>query len=200
MDAPDWPEQDTLLALVRLLPDDPAAPAEFLAAVYVPLVRDVQAVRRSEDPDGIADVVNDLLLGFVKRPEQYRSDRMSVRSYLLMAARGDVLNARAKERRRKAHEIPLESVAEPAAGGNEEGEGDVRACLADPGVAAVIADFDAVERAVWELMLAGNRSTAACAAVLGVTDRPVPEQEREVKRVKDRVKTRLRRAKEAGYE
>jgi hypothetical protein len=197
MDAPDWPEQDTLLALVRRLPADPAAPAEFLAAVYQPLIRDVQATHRSEDPARIADVVSDLLLDFVQRSEQYRSEGLSVRSYLLMAARGDVKNAQAKDARQKCREIPLESVAEPAADGKEEDD-DIRAWLADPRVAVVITGFDPVERAIWELMLSGNRATAAYAPALGLVDRPVAEQERAVKRVKDRIVKRLKRAQEGG--
>ena len=63
----------------------------------------------------------------------------------------------------------------------------------------MVAGFDAAERGVWELMLAGDRSTAAwAAAALGVADQSRADQEREVKRVKDRIKTRLRRAKGAG--
>jgi DNA-directed RNA polymerase specialized sigma24 family protein len=146
----------------------------------------------------VADVVGDLVLAFARKPEQYDPGRSSVRAYLRMAADGDLRNAQAKERRRTAHEIPLESVAEPAADGKEGDEDDVRAWLADTRVAAVIAAFTPVERAVWELMLAGDRSTAACAAVLGITDRPTTEQEREVKRAKGRIKVRLKRAKEAA--
>jgi len=198
MDAPDWPEQDTLLALVRRLPDDPAAHSELATAVYVPLLRDLQATRPTEDLGRVSDVVGDLVLKFVRHPEEYDPARLPVRAYLKMAAKGDLLNARDKERRRKAHEIRLESVAEWAADGNEEDEANVRAWLTDPEVAAVIAGFDAVERAVWDLMLTGNRSTAAYAPILGVADRPVPEQERAVKRVKDRIVRRLKRAQEGG--
>jgi RNA polymerase sigma-70 factor, ECF subfamily len=198
LDAPDWPDQETALALVGRLPDDPAAPADFLAAVYLPLLGDAQSAHPTEDPDRVADVVEDLLLGFVQRPQQYDPGRLSLRAYLKMAAGRDLLNARAKECRRRAREIPLESVAEPAANGKEEDEDDVRDWLADSRVAAVIAGFDTAERAVWELMLTGERAGAACAGVLGIVGRPVAEQEREVKRVKDRIKARLRRAKEAG--
>lgn len=197
MDAPDWPDPETALALVRRLADDPAAHADFLAAVYLPLLGDVRAAHPGEDEARVADVVGDLVIGFVQKPEQYDPTRASLRGYLRMAADGDLRNARAKEGRRKAHEIPLESVAEPAADGKEGDEDDVRAWLADPRVAAVIAGFDPDERAVWELMLAGDRSTAAGARVLRLADLTAAEQERAVKRVKDRIKTRLRRAKEA---
>src|SRR5437899_4812 len=124
MDAPDWPDQETVLALVRRLTDDPAAPAEFAAAVYPRLLRDLQTMHPTEDPGRIADVVGDLVLTFVQQPQQYDPDRSSLRAYLRMAADGDLRNAQARERRRRAHEIPLESVAELAADGKEEDEED----------------------------------------------------------------------------
>jgi hypothetical protein len=198
MDAPVWPDQESVLALVRRLPDDPVAPAEFEVAVYLPLLHDVQTANRTEDPDRIVDVVTDLLLAFVKRPEQYKADKLALRSYLLMAAEGDLRNARAKEDRRKRREIPLDSVAEPGLDGKEEEDGDMRAWLDDPRVAEVIAGFNETDRAVWELMRTGKRSTAAFAPVLGIADRPQDEQGREVKRVKDRLMKRLKRAAEGG--
>src|SRR5687768_1541664 len=97
MDAPDWPDQETVLALVRRLTDDPAAHAEFLAAVYLPLLRDVQAAHPAEDEGRVADVAGDLVLDFVRRPGQYDPTRLSVRAYLRMAADGDLRNDRAKE-------------------------------------------------------------------------------------------------------
>jgi hypothetical protein len=198
MDAPDWPDSDALGGLVRRLADDPAAHADFVAAVYGPLLRDLQAAHPAEDPARVADVVGDLVLAFVKRPEPYDPTRLPVRAHLKMAVTGDLLYARAKDCRRAGREIPLDAVAEPAAGGNEEGEGDIRAWLADPRVAAVIDGFDDTERAVWALMLAGDQSTAACARLLGVADRPAAEQERAAKRVKDRIVRRLKRAREGG--
>jgi hypothetical protein len=49
------------------------------------------------------------------------------------------------------------------------------------------------ERRVLALMLDGERSSAAYAQVLGITGLPAAEQEREVKRAKDRIKKRLER-------
>lgn len=198
MDAPHWPDPDAVLALVRRLPTDPAAQAEFLAAVYRPLLREVQAAHPLEDPARVTDVVGDLLLSLVKRPEQYHPDKLPVRSYLLMAARGDLANARAKDGRRRAREIPLDAVAEPVDDGKEKEEDDVRTWLINPRVAAVIAGFDALEREVWELMQAGTRATTAFVPVLGIADRPSADQGRAVKRIKDRIIKRLKRAAEDG--
>ena len=47
---------------------------------------------------------------------------------------------------------------------------------------------------MWELMGEGERRTAVFARALGLEDRPPGEQEREVKRVKDRIKKRMQRA------
>jgi hypothetical protein len=60
-------------------------------------------------------------------------------------------------------------------------------------LAAVRGAFSAEELRVVMLMLDGERSTDACARVLGLADLPAPEQAREVKRVKDRLGKRLRR-------
>jgi DNA-directed RNA polymerase specialized sigma24 family protein len=199
MEASAWPDQETVLALVRRLPDDAVASAEFLALLYPILLQEIQSTHPTDDPAQIVDVVGDLLFAFVKAPEQYDSTRLPIRAYLKMAADGDLRNARAKVARRRAREIPFERVAEQASDGNEESEDDgVLALLADPRVAAAIAGFDALERSVWDLMRSGDRSTATCATILGMHDRPLDEQEREVKRVKDRIKTRLRRAWEAA--
>jgi hypothetical protein len=43
-------------------------------------------------------------------------------------------------------------------------------------------------------MGAGERSTAVFAAAMGLADRPKDEQQREVKRMKDCLKQRLKRA------
>jgi hypothetical protein len=53
------------------------------------------------------------------------------------------------------------------------------------------------EQRVLALLADGERSTAAFARVLGLTDSPEDEQRREVKRVKDRIKRRLQRARGA---
>ncbi len=58
----------------------------------------------------------------------------------------------------------------------------------------MIAAFDDAERRAFELMRAGERRTAVFAAALGLTDRPPAGQADEVKRVKDKIMQRLRRA------
>ena len=62
-------------------------------------------------------------------------------------------------------------------------------------MAAVLAAATPQERLVWEFMLEGERRTAVIAAAIGLGDRPPAEQEVEVKRIKDRLKARIRRAR-----
>ena len=50
MDSTAWPDPDALLALVRRLPDDAVAHADFAAAVYFPLLCEVQALNPTDDP------------------------------------------------------------------------------------------------------------------------------------------------------
>ena len=49
------------------------------------------------------------------------------------------------------------------------------------------------ERAVFSLMPEGERSTGVAAETMGIGELPPSEQSREVKRVKDRSKKRIRR-------
>lgn len=194
MPAPDWPAPDAGLALHRRLLDlDPVATAAFTAAYYPPLLADLRQRNPRVGEDLFVTVVSDLLFAFVRDPGKYHPDRAPLRSYLLLAAAGDVKNALAKIGRRKKHESSLDAVAEPAAAGNEEGDED---WLADPRVAAEVAAFTSVEQAVWQLRLTGERRTGVYAVAMGITGLPVGEQEREVKKLKERLTKRLRRLRE----
>ena len=118
-----------------------------------------------------------------------------------MSARGDLLNALAKARKLADREIAPGPVELDAPGRNTEktspsAERDLdgqalwdRVCVVVP---------DPVEQRVVALMLDGTRETLAYSAVLRISDRPLPEQAREVKRVKDKLRARLQRAGWAG--
>src|SRR5687768_6914018 len=100
MSPADWPDSDALLALVRRLADDPVAHADFAGVVYLPLLREVQALHPAEDPARVTDVVGDLVLGFVTRPGQYDPARLSVGAYLRMAADGGLTHGSRSSPRR----------------------------------------------------------------------------------------------------
>ena len=119
-----------------------------------------------------------------------------------MAARGDLWNLLRGERRHHVKRVPWLAVEEGEEGGNlsereeepsarlqrEEEDAAWRALLQ-----SVRGQCDDKEKQALELLLAGERSTAVYAAALGISEKPFPEQEREVKKVKDRLKKRLER-------
>ena len=199
----DWPDPEAALALWRRLPRDPAAPghdaaatADFCAAFLEPLVTHLGGRWPHADEHLIQDAAERAVLDVLRRPDRYSPALSPLRAYLCRAARRDLSNLARAEGRHHRGRIPLDSVAEATGPGNEE-EDDLWESLDDPRVAAVLAGFNDVERAIWELMLAGERSTAAFVPILGIDDRPTAEQEREVKRSKERIKMRLKRARGA---
>lgn len=144
-------------------------------------------------------VAIDLMLAVGRRPAQYDPERLSLSAYLRMAARGDVKNALERERRRIRRQIPLDDVELRAPVRNSpwtsasDPAGVVVDALADARLAALREQFVGRDREVVDLMLDGERRTEVFADVLGLRDRPLDEQVREVKRTKDRLKKRMQR-------
>src|SRR5262249_28347610 len=52
---------------------------------------------------------------------------------------------------------------------------------------------DSMDEKVLLLMLKGEKETHVYAQAIGIADKPEPEQEREVKRLRDRIEKRLQR-------
>jgi hypothetical protein len=69
-----------------------------------------------------------------------------------------------------------------------------------PDLRAVLDSMSDVDRQLVELMRTGERRTAIYAVPLGVADRPADEQEVVVKKAKDRIKARLKRAVGGNHE
>jgi RNA polymerase sigma-70 factor (ECF subfamily) len=183
----------------RLLQGDPTAPSEVILAYLEPIARRLrQRFPGVEDETLIQDAVTDALFQYIQSPGRFDPTRSSLSSYLTMAARGDLLNALARERRRTARQVPLEAVAEAALAGNTLGEDESTGSAAYDRMAApdlmqrVLQQVpDPVDREILQLMLAGERKTANYAGLLQIQDRSEAEQRRIVKRHKDRLKKRL---------
>jgi len=185
----------------RLLQGDPTAPSEVILAYLEPLTRRLrQRFPDVKDETIIQDAVTDALFQYVQSPGRFDPAKSGLSSYLTMAARGDLLNALARERRRAARQVPLEAVAEAALPGNNLREDEDPAASAEDQVAA--SKFvhrvrqqvsDLRDREILELMLAGERKTTRYAGLLQIEDRSEDEQRRIVKRHKDRLKKRLQR-------
>jgi hypothetical protein len=126
---------------------------------------------------------------------------MELGAYLRMAARGDLLNLRKREGKHQKGRVALAVVEDEGEDGNlsVEEEPSVQLEAAEEAercrdlLKAMTEDFTEEERRVLELMLAGERTTSVYASVLRLEELPANEREREVKKVKDRIKKRLER-------
>jgi hypothetical protein len=176
--------------LARLAdPADRLAAGDF-AECWLPQL--IQHLRRRPDFDEhlACEAAGTAVLDFLHHPERFNPDLRSLAGYLKMAAEGDYRNALSKERRRAAKRVFVELDGHA---GNEVEDDPPR--LDDfPELAAVRDSLSEPDRAVLDLMRAGERATAAFAAVLGLAHLPDAGQRAEVKRVKDRIVQRLRRA------
>lgn len=183
----------------RLLAGDLTAPAE-LATRYLPdlvrVLKNRHADVAARDESIVLDAATDALLGYALSPSDFDPDRRRLTGYLYMSADGDLRNALAKawkEARREIVFSPVELLdldrntedTNPGARNLDEQVLWARICTVVP---------DPLEQRVVALMIDGTRETEAYAVVLGLSDRPPSEQARDVKRVKDKLRARLRRA------
>lgn len=169
--------------------------SEEIARLFFP--RLVTLLRRSRLAAGNADLADtacaDAMLSYLRRPEQFKPESLSLFSYLKMAAFGDLGNAVTS---RAAQNMRVVELSE------ERPEH-----ISDQGAVEdqLIAGFSTLpdrldqlfpeepDREMLYLMMNGVRETATYAAVLGVSDRPPNEQAAIVKRHKDRLKKTIQR-------
>lgn len=180
---------------LQLLANDPSAPAEIVARLFVPIC---EALRRKYPARQFEELANqaagDALVSYLKRPEQYDSAKGELSAYLRMSAMGDFKNALRSERNRQEKIQPGVELSQIA--GKEEPEADsfLSAIHADELREEIRKLFR--EERDWELaalIIDQERRTEAFAEILGITHLPMEEQRSEVKRHKDRIKQKLRR-------
>jgi DNA-directed RNA polymerase specialized sigma24 family protein len=132
---PHLPSQQDALALhQRLLTHHPTASDELASAYLEPLVVWLAEVAPRVDPEMRQDAAGDAILALIRNPESYSPGLQTLEAYLRMSAHGDMLNALAKEKRRKKHEVPCENVELLSDGGKYVGHDN------DPGLALRIAE------------------------------------------------------------
>lgn len=187
-----WPNDDELVAAWRRLVADPDTGGAFAEAVLPPLEADLARQFPRTYPHDITDAADWAVAAFLRNPTSFDPARGRLPAFLRLAARRDLLNLLDAEKRRRRGRIPWEGVELTQPAGNDPEEAE---CLADlPAMRAAVEVLSDSDRRVLDLMLDGERETAVFAAVLGLADRPAAEQADEVKRVKDRIKARLKRA------
>ena len=198
-EAPGSHDGDGRALHARLLRRDPTAPSDLARLYLEPLLEWLAQWFAKVDDQLLDDVAVTLILKVGKEPDQYDPDRGTLSAYLRMAARGDLKNALQSERRRTARQISLESVElRPLARNREwasaaDPADEVIAALDHERLPALREHFSAQDWEVVLMRIEGERRTERFAAILGLQDRPPDEQEREVKRAKDRIIGRLRR-------
>ncbi|MBM3980502.1 MAG: hypothetical protein FJ304_09465 [Planctomycetes bacterium] len=198
MNANEWPTDATALAVVRNLVAGLATAPNQAALLFLrPLTDYLRCENRGAPPDLCDDAATCALMELILSPARYDHARgLSVERYLKMAARRDFQNLLEQVRRRAARAVSLDSVDFVPPARNEKC--DTESPWADPRLAAEIAAFDHDDRIVFDLMCAGVSDTEACAVALGLTETGAARVA-VVKRRKDKVKARLKRAVEMSH-
>ncbi len=188
-----WPPDDDLLDVWRRSVAEPlTAGGAFAAAVLPPLEADLARGFARVDPHLVTEAADCAVLALLRTPAAYDPARAPLPAFLRMAARRDLVNLLAKEGRHHRGRTPWAAVELGHPARNESADAPT---LADfPALADAVAGLSAEDRCVLDLILDGERDTAVFAAALGLADRPAAEQVDAVKRAKDRVKARVKRA------
>lgn len=192
-----WPGDAELATLfARARTGDPLPVNDFARAAFEPLVADLRRYFPRTDEHACLSAAADALLELIHKPTLYDPTRGGLPGFLRRAARCDLINAIDKERKHHAGRKSSEIVELTAGAGNLHANepADDLPSFDDPHLAAEIASFDDIERAVFELLRDGERATTVFAAAMDLSHLSAAEQADEVKRVKDRVKLRLNRA------
>lgn len=184
----------------RIVARDPRAFNELATWLYDSLVR--QSFRRAgtnADPHLVEEAVGEALLDYNEDPTKYDPRKMSLTSYLLMAAYWDYRDAyRIADRYvGRWDELPDGDQGELSDDGQEV-EQLMRTIWHREQLKEVIHQIPRrfpMERdqQVMYLILEKERTTKTYAKVLGIEHLPVEEQRHQVHQTKDRIKKRLKR-------
>jgi hypothetical protein len=186
----------------RLLVADPLAPSDTCAAYLGPLLDWIERLFPTVDPHLRETAVHQALFSYVQRPARYDAARGDLALYLRMAARSDLWNLLRDEGRHHRGRVAWAAVELGEEGGNlcgREDEPPLRlvhgeeAAEREQFLRSVAEGLTDGERRVLDLMCAGERRTPVYAEALGLAGLPAEQQERDVKRAKDRIKKRIER-------
>lgn len=189
----------------RLLDADPTAPRD-VAFAYLDSITDWLIERNGRvHPNDCSTAAEDAILTLIEHPEKYDPEQQALEVYLRMSASGDLKNALRSERRHSGFRADLDpeqfgSRREDPSAVLERHmeEEDKVAKLQSLTPASVQASLTEEEEKALRLMQVGERKTAAYAVALEITHLPFKEQQKEVKRVKDRLQKRLERSEDYG--
>jgi DNA-directed RNA polymerase specialized sigma subunit len=198
------PDRDQELALHgRLLAgDDPTATVDLAVAYLTPLIKWLSTSNKEVSEDFRNHAAGDAILTLAKNPRSYDPNRgMTLFGFLKMSAKGDLLNLLRDENR---HQKNRKLVELSSLDGKYLKEADPSVSLrihekleiARAEILPVVRNgLSEAELRVLDLMLADEKKTAALAQAYGIGDLPHNEQKREIKRVTDKLKKRIERAR-----
>jgi RNA polymerase sigma-70 factor, ECF subfamily len=198
------PPPDALALHQRLGAHDPTAALDLVVAYLAPLVVWLGETVPNVAEDIRLEAAEDALLTLIRKPESYRPEGQTLEVYLRMSARGDLRNLLRKERRHHQGRVPWKSVEHSADAGKYLGRHDdpalpLRLAEEEQTLAGAIPDsvrrkLSEIDLRALELILQKERRLGVYATLYGLLDRAMEEQERIVKRHKDRLKKVLKRA------
>ncbi len=185
----------------RILKDDSTAFAE-LCEVALDYISDFINRRLSMPDQELCDsLAIDTLLKYREAPEKYNPQKSSLRTYLCMDARGDMLNELEKRKRRNKRIVQLdeEFVELQSEDGNSIQE-DIDDWLLkytsisrEQLLQELSDELSPIDIQIVISMSDGIRDVEHYSAIIGVQNLSAEERKREVKRAKDRIKKKLER-------
>jgi hypothetical protein len=198
------PSQDSHQQLYKRLVDyDPIAPDDIATTFLEPLINWLSSLNQSIHPDLVNEAAEDALLALIHNPSSYDPSKSTLETYLRMSAQGDLRNILSRESAHRSRHKPLKAVELSDKDGKYMGREEdpslslliheKLASLAEDVPATIRESLTEVEARVLELMLRRERRTVVYAEACGIADRPIHEQRRLVKRIKDRLLKRIER-------
>jgi len=183
---------------------DPTASAELFEHYQSRLVSVLRASFWQRDDSLIIDAATDALFNYILNPASYDPQKSPLFNYLVLAAKGDLINAVNKKVSRLKTEINISAVENEEFGGNKVTEAvdteaadetrRLRIIYGRELATKLLREIsDPTDRAILSLMIDNVRETTEYASVLGITKLPQSEQRKRVKMHKDRIGKQLER-------
>lgn len=152
----------------------------------------------------VETAVIDCLLSYHAAPQKYNPDKLTLFAYLRMAARHDLLNAIDRSNRLKRPLLDIDQLAVQSELATEswppsdsfhieQWVKDETDLSQQALLHAFEAELESRDRQLFLLILNGVRESNPYAEIMQLENRPLSEQRREVKRVKDRLIKKLTR-------
>jgi hypothetical protein len=184
----------------RLLAGDETAVSDLAVRYYEPLLAYLRAKSSRKLPDDVfADAATQAWMSLAKNPGSCEHSLWGLLTYIAWL---DLKNVLAKRDRRRKRENPTEHVELFPERGIDPKEAERQADVALrvarirsdllPDIEAGLTDG---ERQCLELLLGGERKTGPYADALGLARRPAAERKAAAKRIKDKLKSRIQRAR-----